>query len=62
MSLPVVFLLVLSTFRSPYLDAFHTVPGEAFLVAMLAVMAASYFWMRRLLQLDGLQRVRLTDA
>ena len=61
-SLPVVFLLVLSTFRSPYLDAFHAVPGEAFLVAMLAVMAASYFWMRRLLRLDGLQRVRLTDA
>jgi len=29
---------------------------------MLAVMAASYFWMRSLLRLDGLQRVRLTDA
>jgi len=61
-SLPVAFLLVLSTFRSPYLDAFHTGPGELFLLAMLAVMAASYFWMRRLLRLDGLQRVRLTDA
>jgi hypothetical protein len=29
---------------------------------MLAVMGASYFWMRRLLRLEGLQRVRLTDA
>jgi Flp pilus assembly protein TadB len=61
-SLPVAFLLVLSTLRSPYLNAFHTVAGEAFLVAMLAVMAVSYFWMRRLLRLDGLQRVRLMDA
>jgi Flp pilus assembly protein TadB len=61
-SLPVVFLLVLSTFRSPYLDAFHGLPGQAFLLAMLATMAASYIWMRRLLRLDGLQRVRLTDA
>ncbi|HZQ49542.1 MAG TPA: hypothetical protein VFB69_04460 [Candidatus Dormibacteraeota bacterium] len=61
-SLPVVFLLVLSTFRSPYLDAFHRPAGEVFLAAMLAVMAMSYAWMRRLLRLDGLQRVRLTDA
>jgi Flp pilus assembly protein TadB len=61
-SLPVAFLLVLSTFRSPYLDAFHNLAGESFLIAMLAVMGCSYFWMRRLLRLDGLQRVRLTDA
>jgi Flp pilus assembly protein TadB len=61
-SLPVVFLVVLSTFHSPYLDAFHGPPGQAFLLAMLATMAASYVWMRRLLRLDGLQRVRLTDA
>jgi Flp pilus assembly protein TadB len=61
-SLPVVFLLVLSTFRSPYLDAFHAWPGQLFLLGMLAVMGASYFWMRRLLHLEGLQRVRLSDA
>lgn len=61
-SLPVVFLLVLSAIRSPYLEAFHRAAGELFLVAMLAVMGAAYFWMRRLLRLDGLQRVRLTDA
>jgi len=61
-SLPIAFLLILSTFRSPYLDAFHALPGQLFLVAMLAVMAASYLWMRRLLRLDGLQRVRLSDA
>jgi Flp pilus assembly protein TadB len=61
-SLPVVFLLVLSTFRSPYLDAFHAVAGQLFLLGMLAVMSASYIWMRRLLRLDGLQRVRLSDA
>lgn len=61
-SLPVAFLLVLSALRSPYLDSFRQPAGEAFLVLMLAVMGASYLWMRRLLRLDGLQRVRLVDA
>ena len=61
-ALPVAFLVVLSTLHSPYLDAFHQPPGEAFLLAMLGVMAAGYVWMRRLLELPGLQRVRLTDA
>ena len=32
------------------------------LLFMLAVMACSYVWMRRLLLLPGLQRVRLSDA
>ena len=61
-SLPVAFLLVLSALHSPYLDAFRQPAGEAFLLLMLAVMGASYVWMRRLLRLDGLQRVRLVDA
>jgi len=37
-------------------------PIVLFLLAMLAVMAFSYLWMRRLLLLPGLQRVRLSDA
>lgn len=61
-SLPIAFLLILSTLHSPYLDAFHDPAGEAFLLAMLGVMAVGYLWMRRLLKLPGLQRVRLTDA
>jgi Flp pilus assembly protein TadB len=61
-SLPIVFLIVLSTFRSPYLDSFHSLTGQLFLLLMLVVMGASYLWMRRLLRLEGLQRVRLTDA
>ena len=61
-SLPVVFLVVLSALRSPYMDAYHNAAGQAFLLAMLAVMAGSYLWMRRLLLLPGLQRVRLADA
>jgi tight adherence protein B len=61
-ALPIAFLVILSSLRSPYLDAFHKPVGEAFLIAMLAVMAAGYLWMRRLLQLPGLQRVRLSDA
>ncbi|TAN32093.1 hypothetical protein EPN29_10235 [bacterium] len=61
-ALPIAFLLVLSTFHSPYLNAFHEPAGQAFLLAMLGIMAASYLWMRRLLRLPGLQRVRLSDA
>ena len=61
-ALPIAFLLILSTLHSPYLDAFHQPAGEMFLLAMLGVMAAGYVWMRRLLDLPGLQRVRLTDA
>ena len=61
-ALPIAFLIVLSTLHSPYLNAFHEPAGEAFLFAMLAIMAVSFVWMRRLLRLPGLQRVRLTDA
>jgi tight adherence protein B len=61
-ALPIAFLVILSTLHSPYLDAFRQPLGEAFLLAMLGVMAAGYLWMRRLLELPGLQRVRLTDA
>ena len=61
-SLPIAFLVVLSMLRSPYLDAFHKPAGEVFLLAMLAVMGCSYLWMRHLLRLPGLERVRLSDA
>ena len=61
-SLPVAFFVILSALHSPYLDAFRTTTGELFLLAMLATMGASYLWMRRLLELPGLQRVRLSDA
>jgi Flp pilus assembly protein TadB len=61
-ALPLLFLLILSGLRSPYLDAFHQPEGQLFLLLMLGTMAAGYAWMRRLLELPGLQRVRLTDA
>jgi Flp pilus assembly protein TadB len=61
-SLPIAFLVVLSALHSPYLDAFHRPVGEAFLLAMLGIMGCSYIWMRRLLQLPGLERVTLSDA
>jgi Flp pilus assembly protein TadB len=61
-ALPIAFLVILSTLHSPYLDAFHRPAGEAFLLAMLGIMGASYIWMRRLLLLPGLERVRLSDA
>jgi Flp pilus assembly protein TadB len=61
-SLPIAFLVVLSMLHSPYLDAFRNPVGEVFLLVMLAIMGCSYVWMRRLLQLPGLERVRLNDA
>jgi Flp pilus assembly protein TadB len=61
-ALPIAFLVVLSALHSPYLDAFQNRTGEAFLLAMLGVMGGSYIWMRRLLRLPGLERVRLIDA
>jgi Flp pilus assembly protein TadB len=61
-SLPIAFLVVLSALHSPYLDAFHQPGGGAFLLAMLAIMGCSYIWMRCLLRLHGLERVRLSDA
>jgi Flp pilus assembly protein TadB len=61
-ALPIGFLVVLSTLHSPYLDAYHTLIGQAFLLAMLGVMGCAYVWMKQLLLLPGLQRVRLSDA
>ena len=61
-ALPIAFLVVLSALHSPYLDAFQRPAGQAFLLAMLAIMGCSYVWMRRLLRLPGLERVRLNDA
>jgi Flp pilus assembly protein TadB len=61
-SLPIAFLVVLSTLHSPYLDTFHKPLGEMFLLAMLGIMGCSYIWMRHLLRLPGLERVRLSDA
>jgi Flp pilus assembly protein TadB len=61
-SLPIAFLVVLSALHSPYLDAFRNPVGESFLLAMLGIMGCSYLWMRRLLQLPGLERVRLGDG
>ena len=61
-ALPVAFLVVLSALHSPYLDAYHTPIGQAFLLAMLGVMGSAYLWMKQLLLLPGLQRVRLSDA
>lgn len=61
-SLPIAFLVVLSALHSPYLDAFHNPVGEAFLLVMLGIMGCSYIWMRRLLELPGLERVGLSDA
>src|SRR5258708_13040277 len=50
-SLPVPFLLILSTLHSPYLNAFHEPEGEAFLFAMLTLIAPAPLCIRRPLDL-----------
>src|SRR5260370_6525510 len=50
-SLPIVFLVALSTLRSPYLAAYHNPTTQTSLLAMLGVMACSYLWTRQLLLL-----------
>lgn len=61
-SLPVVFLVVLAALGSPYLATYRTLPGELFLLAMLAVMGASYAWILAWLRLPGEPRLRMPDA
>jgi tight adherence protein B len=57
--LPIAFLLVLSAFRSPYLDAYHTPNGAIFLGAMLATVGAAYLWILRWLRLPREPRLEL---
>jgi tight adherence protein B len=57
--LPIAFLLVLSAFRSPYLDAYHTPNGTAFLTVMLALVGGAYLWILRWLRLPGEPRLEL---
>lgn len=60
--LPIAFLTLLAAGRSPYLDIYREPVGELFLGAMLAVMVASYFWVRRWLTLPEPARLRLADG
>jgi Flp pilus assembly protein TadB len=60
--LPVAFLAVMCLLRSPYLDVYRSLPGELFLAAMLAVMGAAHFLIRRWLRLPEEPRLELTDA
>lgn len=60
--LPLAFLLVLSLLRSPYLDAYRTPAGSAFLAAMLAVIGLSYVWVLRWLRLPGEPRLEVDDG
>lgn len=55
--LPVAFLLALSAFHSPYLDAYRNPTGAAFLATMLAVVGASYLWILRWLRLPAEPRL-----
>lgn len=60
--LPLAFLFVLSVLKSPYLDAYHTPTGSAFLATMLAVIGASYTWVLRWLRLPTEPRLEVADA
>ncbi|MEP7105842.1 MAG: type II secretion system F family protein [Chloroflexota bacterium] len=60
--LPVVFLLVLSALRSPYLDAYHRPAGAFFLAGALGLIGLSYAWMLRWLRLPAEPRLAVSDA
>lgn len=62
LALPLVFLTFLAATRSPYLLVYREPAGEFFLGLMLAVMGASYVWIRRWLALPEPPRLRLNDA
>lgn len=55
--LPIAFLVALSAFHSPYLDAYRTPTGSLFLGAMLATIGASYVWILRWLRLPAEPRL-----
>jgi Flp pilus assembly protein TadB len=60
--LPLAFLAVLCLLRSPYLEVYRTAPGQLFLAAMLAVMAAAHVLIRRWLRLPEEPRLELAGA
>ena len=60
--LPLAFLAVMCLLRSPYLDAYRSAPGQAFLAAMLAVMGGAHLLIRRWLLLPEEPRLELADA
>jgi tight adherence protein B len=60
--LPVVFLLVLSALRSPYLDAYQRPAGALFLASALGVIGLSYAWMLRWLRLPAEPRLAVSDG
>jgi tight adherence protein B len=60
--LPVVFLLVLSALRSPYLDTYRRPAGALFLAAALSVIGLSYLWMLRWLRLPAEPRLAVIDV
>jgi len=60
--LPVVFLLVLSALRSPYLDTYRRPAGAIFLAAALGVIGLSYLWMLRWLRLPAEPRLAVIDV
>ena len=60
--LPVVFLLVLSALRSPYLDAYRRPAGALFLAGALGVIGLSYAWMLAWLRLPAEPRLAVSDA
>lgn len=57
--LPIAFLLALSAFRSPYLDAYRSTTGAAFLGAMLGTIGLSYLWILRWLRIPEEPRLEV---
>jgi Flp pilus assembly protein TadB len=62
LALPLAFLCLMCALRSPYLDPYRSLGGQAFLAAMLLVMAGAHVWIDRWLRLPTTPRLDVADA
>lgn len=61
LALPLGFLTVMCSLRSPYLEPYRSLPGQIFLGLMLAAMGVAYVWIRRWLRLPEQPRSAVVE-
>lgn len=61
LALPLGFLGLMCSLRSPYLEPYRSLPGQLFLAMMLAAMGLAYVWIRRWLQLPAQPRLGIAE-
>lgn len=61
LALPLGFLGLMCSLRSPYLEPYRNLPGQLFLALMLGAMGLAYLWIRRWLQLPLQPRLEVIE-